>query len=228
MEYKVVDLALLNIEDHGSRVMINYSETYANGTRKMRRVNVRNLSNLPSIFSSKTIAAAECWGKVYCGFIKRDVRILFTVRYQDGSAQLIQTHEGTSTSMKLLQLCEDTANGQIQLPSPVPKLSSEPAQPYQLSKNELPQGEYLIGREIPPGTYDFFVVYGFGGKLDIGKYDSNNKVINGTWDFYWVGLKEDYEKRELIHIQCKDGYILKIDGNVVLKYAKSQSVQIEL
>lgn len=225
MEHEVVDLTLLNIENGGSRALISYSETYGDGTQKMCRREARKLSGLSSY---KTVVAAECWGKVYCGWIKTDVRFLFAVRYQDGSAQLIQTREGSGTAMKLLQLCEDIANGHVQPPSPGPKLTAEPAQPYKLGKNELPQGEYLIGRDIPAGTYDFFVIYGFGGAFNIAKYDSSNKVINGTWNYYNVGLKEDYEKRELIHIQCKEGYTIKITGSVVLKIARSQKVQIDL
>lgn len=225
MEHEVVDLTLLDIENSSSRAMISYSETYGDGTQKMCRREARKLSGLSS---SKTVVAAECWGKVYCGWIKSDVRFLFAVRYRDGSAQLIQTHDGTKTTMKLLQLCDDIANGRIQSPAVGPQLSSEPAQPYKLGKNELPQGEYLIGRDIPAGTYDFFVVYGFGGKFDIGKYDSNGKVMNGTWDFFWVGLKEDYEKHELLHVQCMEGYTIKITGSVVLKIARSQKVQIDL
>jgi hypothetical protein len=101
-------------------------------------------------------------------------------------------------------------------------------EPYHLGVNELPQGSYLVGQDIPSGTYDFFVIYGNGGKVDIGKYDENGKIIDGTWTFFWVGLKETYEKRELIHVLCKEGYTVKISGNVILKIAKSQNVRINL
>lgn len=221
MKHKVIDLTLLNIEDHGSQVLVNYSETYDDGTRKNRRKNIRDLNGPPSMFSPKTIVAGECWGKVYCGIIKSDVRILFSLRFQDGSAQLIQSREGSKDSLKLLQLCEDTASGHV-------PPSAGFAKPHQLGKNELPQGEYLIGRDIPAGIYDFFVVYGFGGKFDIAKYDADGKIIDGTWSFYWVGLKEEYEQRELIHVQCKEGYTIKIKGNVILKIAKAQRVTIDL
>ena len=99
---------------------------------------------------------------------------------------------------------------------------------YRLNKNDLTQGEYVIGKDIPVGVYDFFVVYGNGGKFDIARYDENDKIIDGTWSFYWVGLQETYEKKELIHIDCKEGYTVKISGNVVLKIVKSQSIRIEL
>jgi hypothetical protein len=130
--------------------------------------------------------------------------------------------EGTDASLKLLQLSETAAN------TPVPQASSAPMRPQQLGTNELPQGSYLIGRDIPAGTYDFFVVYGTGGQFDLGQYDEHDKIVNGTWDFYWVGLKEDYEHKELIHIECKDGYTVKIRGNVILKIARSQPAKIDL
>ena len=226
---QVVDIQILDIEDHGSNVLVNYTKVYGNGAKKTCRTHVKDLGGYYRFFSAKPIVAAECIGKVYLGLSKSDVRILFIARLNDGSAELIQAKEGSETSLKLLQLSEDTQNGDVQ-PSQPPRqqASTEPAKPYQLGKNELPQGTSLIGRDIPAGTYDFFVVYGSGGKFDIGKYDANEKVIDGTWDFYWVGLKEDYEKRELIHIVCKEGYSVKIGGNVVLKIAKSQQVKIDL
>ena len=115
--------------------------------------------------------------------------------------------------------------------SPVNSVStkpSEPCAPYSLKKNELPQGSYLIGRDIPPGTYDFFVVYGSDGKFDIAMYNTDGKIVDGTWDFYWVGLKNNYEKKELIHIACKNGYTITISGNVILRIAKSNNVMIDL
>ena len=110
----------------------------------------------------------------------------------------------------------------------VPTTTPRNVEPYHLGRNELPQGTYLIGRDIPPGTYDFFVVYGDGGKLDLSKIGEDGKIINVTWKFYWVGLKESYEKREVLHVLCEEGYTLKIKGNVILKIAKSQDVYIDL
>ena len=102
------------------------------------------------------------------------------------------------------------------------------SRPYDLKVNELAQGAYKIGVDIPAGTYDFFVVHGNGGQFDIAKYDDADKVQDGTWSFYWVGLKEEYEKKELIHIECPEGYTIKISGSVVLKIAKSKNVTINL
>ena len=224
----VIDVQLLNIEDRGSNVLVNYTQIFDNGSKKAIRVNAKNLGGYYNFLSTKPIIAAEYLGKVYCGFIKSDVRILFAVRMNDGSAELIQAREGTKESLALLQLSE--SNTYIQ--TPVPQQSKVSVQrtvePYNLKRNELPQGSYIIGRDIPQGTYDFFVTYGQGGKFDIAKYDSNGKIINGTWDFYWVGLKEDYDHRELVHVYCQDGYKITISGNVILKIAKSKNVQIDL
>lgn len=226
---QVVDIQILNVENHGSNVLVNYTKVYGDGAKKTCRTHVKDLGGYYKFFSAKPIVAAECIGKVYLGLIKNDVRILFIARLNDGSAELIQVKEGSEASLKLLQLSEDTQSGYVK-PTPPPRqqVSSEPAKPYQLGKNELPQGTYLIGRDIPTGTYDFFVVYGNGGCFDLAKYDENDEIVNGTWITFWIGLKEDYEKRELVHIECKEGYTIKIRGNVILKIAKSQQVKIDL
>lgn len=229
-KYIVVDVQLLNVEDRGSKVFVNYTQTFGDGRKKTLRKNVKDLGGYYNFLSPKPIVAAECLGKVYCGIIKNDVRLLFAVRLNDGASQLIQTHEGSKESLKLLQLSEDAAYDTVTttpMPSPEPSVSRS-VEPYKLKKNELPQGTYEIGRDIPPGTYDFFVVYGQGGKFDIAKYDANGKIIDGTWNFFWVGLKEAYEHRELVHVRCEKGYTISIDGNVILKIAKSQPVQIDL
>ena len=224
----VIDVQLLNIEDRGSNVFVNYTQVFDNGSKKTVRINAKNLGGYYNFLSAKPIIASECLGNVYCGFIKSDVRILFAVRMNDGSAELIQAREGTKESLTLLQLSE--SNTYIPTPEPQqPKIAVQrTVEPYNLKRNELPQGSYIIGRDIPQGTYDFFVTYGQGGKFDIAKYDSNGKIIDGTWDFFWVGLKEEYEHRELVHVNCPDGYTISISGNVILKIAKSQQVQIEL
>lgn len=228
-EKTVIDIQILNIEDHGSNVLINYAKTFGDGTKKTYRTHVKDLGGYYHFFSPKPIATAICLGKVYVGIIKSDCRILFTVRLVDGTSELIQVKEGSSESLKLLQLSDDTINGTIQAPStPVRRVNADDVQPYQLGKNELPQGTYLIGEDIPAGTFDFFVVYGTGGKFDLAQYDTNGKIVDGTWNFFWVGLKEDYEKRELVHIQCKEGYTIKISGNVILKIAKAQQIKIEI
>lgn len=231
---KVVDIRLLDVEDSGSKVMISYVQIYEDGSKKTVRRNVKDLSCCPALFTANKVSAAECLGKVYCGMIKSDVRTLFIIRLNDGSAELVQEKEGSRGCLKLLQVCEetenDTNNNTVSRPAPeAPEAPAKAAEPYTLRKNELPQGTYLVGRDIPPGTYDFFVVYGDGGNFEIFKPDPNGKFTYDAWRHsYWVGLKKEYEHRELIHVFCPEGYTVRITGNVILKIAKSQSVRIEL
>lgn len=136
-----------------------------------------------------------------------------------GSSRNKSTPQESSESSSANSLC-------ISEPSRFSNINSKEA--YKLNNNNLTQGKYIIGKDIPVGVYDFFVVYGNGGKFDIAKYDDTGKIIDGTWTFYWVGLQQSYEKTELIHIDCKEGYIVKISGNVILRIVESQAVQIEL
>ena len=224
---QVVDIRLLDTAYHMFGVTVSYTKIYGNGTKKACRINAKDIGNSYRFFSPKPIVAAVCLGKVYCGFLRNDTRVLFVVWLKSGTAEQIQERHGSEACLKLLQLSEDTANGHAQSSSGS-RAGSSPAQPYVLGKNELPQGSYLIGRDIPAGTYDFLVVYGTGGKFEMAQYNAHNKIVEGTWTFFWVGLEEPYEKRELIHVECKEGYTVKISGNVVLKIAKSRQVQIEL
>lgn len=165
--------------------------------------------------------------KIYCGLIKSDVRLLFKIKLEDGSVELIQVTEGSRESLKLLQLSEE--NLQLHERKFLPKTPDcGECVPYQLKKNELPQGAYVVGKDIPPGTYDLFVVYGHGGSLEFAKYDEDGKILDGTWNSYWVGLKEEYEHREVVHVLCAEGYSIKVKGNVILRIAKSNKVQIDL
>lgn len=219
-----VDVQLLNVENHWYGTIITCALTYLDGSRRTSRLNVKALGTYYGAQSGKSIASAVFLKKVYCGIFRNDVRMLFAVKLDSGMAQLMQVREGSSGCTRLLQLSKETASGPLPPTPPAPI----PSKSYPLGKNELPQGEYLIGRDIPAGTYDFFVIYGTGGKFDLAQYDDQGAIINGTWDFHWVGLKEDHEARELIHVECKEGYTVKISGNVILRIVKSQPVKIEL
>lgn len=237
-ESKSAWIDLLNVEDRGSTAMITFKVRYFDNTVRTIRTNVKNLGGYSVGFLPKPIRCAEFLGKVYIGILKSDVRLLFVAAMTDGTVQLLQEKQGSSGCTKLLSLCSTEPPEHSPPPSKdqktepprytTPGYSKKVAEPYNLKTNELPQGEYLIGKDIPAGTYDFFVVYGNGGCFNIMKLDSDGKIIDGTWNFFWVGLKESYEKRELVHVDCKEGYTLKIDGNVILKIATSKEVKIDL
>ncbi len=160
-------------------------------------------------------------GRANCGIFKTYQVLLYIVTYTNGRAGLLQAREGSPEAIKLQTLAENTTDTQA-------TAEEKPEGSYTLNKNELPQGKYQVGIEIPAGVYDFFVIHGTGGKFSKMIYDSNGKITDETWTFYWVGLKESYEHKELIHIDCQSGETIEIGGNVVLKIVRSQKVNIEL
>ena len=104
MDYaKVVDIQILNLEEHISNIIINYAQTYSDGSRKVCRRNVKHLGSYYECFTPKPIVSAECIGKVYCGVLRNDARLLFIIKLKDGSVQLIQSKEGTSDCLKLFE-----------------------------------------------------------------------------------------------------------------------------
>ena len=100
---KVIDIQILNIEEHISNIIINYAQTYSDGRRKVCRRNVKHLGSYYECFKPKPIVSAECIGKVYCGVLRNDARLLFIIKLKDGSVQLIQSREGTSDCLKLFE-----------------------------------------------------------------------------------------------------------------------------
>ena len=235
-ESKSARIDLLNIENDGPAAMITFKVRYFDNTVRTVRTNVKNLGGYSVGLFPKPIRCAEYLGKVYIGILKSDVRLLFVAAMTNGTVQLLQERQGSSGCTKLLSLCSAEPpeyNPPTDERTEAPKYTSvrhgrTAAEPYDLKTNELHPGEYLIGKDIPAGTYDFFVVYGTGGCFNIMKLDSAGKIIDGTLDFFWVGLKETYEKRELVHVNCKEGYTIKLDGNVILRIARSKQVKIEL
>lgn len=225
---KVVDIRVLNFEDGFKNTFVHFTKIYGNGEKENCRVNVKRLPGYYNFFTPKPIVSAEFIGKVHTGVIRTEVYMLFVVRLEDGTVQLIQTSESSQACLELLQM-SDEMTYEPQPPERIEKTTVQLDKARRLKENELPQGEYLIGRDIPVGIYDFFVIYGHGGKFDYAKYNDAGEIVNGTWEhFYWVGTKEDYEHRELFHIKCEEGYTIKITGNVILRIAKSQRVKINI
>jgi len=98
-----VDIRLLNVENGGSKAMINYKATYADKSSKNIRINVKYLSTYFMYSATEPhIIKAECLGKVYVGLIKSDVRLLFLVKLSDRTMDLLQAKEGTNSCNTLL------------------------------------------------------------------------------------------------------------------------------
>ena len=105
MDYaKVVGIQILNVEEHMFDIIINYSQTFSDGHKKVCRRNVKHLGTYYECLKSKPIVSAECLGKVYCGVLRNDPRLLFAVKLRDRSVQLIQAKEGSNDSLKLFEL----------------------------------------------------------------------------------------------------------------------------
>jgi hypothetical protein len=112
----------------------------------------------------------------------------------------------------------------MDMPTETAEMAKQERAPV-LKKNQLPQGIYKIGEDIPPGTYDFHLVWG-NGRIEIYKAE---ETILGNLSFgEWLGNKQEYEKPDCINVRCDDGWFLHITGNIVIEIEKSKSIQIDL
>lgn len=96
---------LLNIENRSSAAMITFKVTYFDGTVRTIRTNVKNLGGYSWGPLPKPIQCADFVSKVYTGFLKADVRLIFVIALTDGTVQLVQEKEGSGACTKLLALC---------------------------------------------------------------------------------------------------------------------------
>ena len=101
---KVVDIQILNVEERISNMIINYVQIFSDGSKKVCRRNVKHLGGYYECLLPKPIVSAMCIGKVYCGVLRNDVRLLFIIRLKDGSVQLIQSKEGSGDCRELFAL----------------------------------------------------------------------------------------------------------------------------
>ena len=72
-----------------------------------------------------------------------------------------------------------------------------------LGKNQLPQGRYIIGKDLPEGTFDFTWVWG-EGYLSLYKTDENTTLGNNLY-LENVGTAHEYQYRQCLHLQCAPG-----------------------
>ena len=155
------------------------------------------------------------------GNVPAGMEIKFSVTYKNGKKEIIKAMSGTEICDRLLQLAID----------PVTEPSSTVDapihyEPVSLRKNQLPNGDYLIGRDIPTGIYDFTWVFGSG---TIMKFENDHDTTLGATTYLQnVGNKYEYEYRQWVNVNCKDGELLKIDGNVIVEIAKSKKVELDL
>lgn len=115
------NIKILNVENHSSNATVSYSATYSDGSKKNLRKSVHDMysyyhydNNYPGA-TDPTIKAAECLGRVYVGFLKSRVKILFLVWLSDGTMDIIAENEGSSGCNRLLDTAlsgADIADGE--------------------------------------------------------------------------------------------------------------------
>lgn len=118
--------------------------------------------------------------------------------------------DSNNTSLKF-----DLSNTSSMKGSYIPKLGT----------NELPQGVYIIGKDIPPGIYDFEHVWGGG---DIMLYTAKEETFGNNKLFQYIGTKESYQMRACVHVKCEEGWYLHVNGNLIVRISKSQEPNIDL
>ncbi len=157
------------------------------------------------------------------GSVPAGAEIKFSVTYKDGRKDIVTAMSGTEECTKLLQLAIDP-------PSVMPSMvetTSEEYVPVQLKKNQLPNGRYIVGENIPVGTYDFTWVFG-NGSIHIFKDITDTRTLGASKYFQWIGDKHDYEFRQCLNVNCEQGNVIVLDGNIVVEISRSKKVEIDL
>lgn len=153
----------------------------------------------------------------------------FSVTFKNGTKEIYKVNSGTAVCDKLLQFVLDpdvnaSCVGNVPLKTEEqgseqkPSIDTDPD--FTLGKNQLPQGEYKIGSDIPAGRFDLKVVFGKGSLTHITADKGRN--------FLWLGLKESYENSLVVGINLSEGDTLKIEGNVVLEISRTNDIKIEV
>lgn len=146
--------------------------------------------------------------------------ITFSVTYNDGTKEIIKETSGTNRCDKLLQMALDP-NLEKEVLS-----NDEKYTPITLRKNQLPAGNYIIGKDIPKGIYDFTWIFGSGMILKFR--DEHDTTLGANTYFQHMGTQYDYQFRQCLNVDCANGELLKIDGNIVVEISKSKKVEIDL
>lgn len=155
----------------------------------------------------------------------------FSVTYKNGSNKIIKAKSGTPLADKLLQMAMDP-NLQQRKDESTGSTKSAPEKKNRdelisLQKNQLPNGRYIIGEDIPVGTFDFTWVYG-SGFLQLFKNNENTTLGNLDYDGGWIGDQYDYEHKQCFNVKCEKGEMLVIGGTLIVAISRSKKVQIDL
>lgn len=156
--------------------------------------------------------------------------LIFSVTYNNGKKKIMKVMSGTTLADRLLQMALDPDEKNMQ----AARGDGESAQNncadekplIKLKKNQLPQGRYIIGKELPEGTFDFTWVWG-EDYLSLYKTGENTTLGNNLFHEN-VGVAHEYQYRQCLHLQCAPGNMLIIGGNLVVEISRSPKLEIDL
>ena len=145
------------------------------------------------------------------------IEVQFDVTYTNGSMRRVKAIDGTEKYERLMSY--------VGKPLRPPLTSHTDTAPIETKKNQLTQGVYVIGKDIPSGRYDLTWVWGEGS---IHKYVDETTTLGASNYFQWIGNEHNYQHRQCIGIVCLEGEYLHIDGNVVVEIKRSKEIEIDL
>lgn len=146
----------------------------------------------------------------------------FSVTLKNGKKKIVQADSGTDICDELLQKALDfETNEYVESTEPPKKSKRAPV----LQKNQLPQGVYEVGKDIPAGKYDFHHVWGYG-RLEV--FNSKDTLLENRKFSSYIGDRYDYESIDCINVNCEEGYYVHITDNLIVSIVKSKKVEIDL
>ena len=157
--------------------------------------------------------------------------LTFSITYRNGRKKILKVMSGSAMADRLLQMALDpdkrnASADRIEGKSGQNAASAEGKPLIKLGKNQLPQGRYIIGRDLPEGTFDFTWVWG-EGYLSLYKTDENTTLGNNLY-LENVGIAHEYQYRQCLHLQCTAGNMLIIGGNLVVEISITPKLEINL
>lgn len=146
----------------------------------------------------------------------------FSVTFKDGKKDIIKANSGTPICDKLLQRALDS---ETIVPLETNTVSKRYNTAPELQKNQLPQGIYKVGREIPAGVFDFHHVWG-NGRIDV--YKAEETILGNLTFGDFVGDTNEYEKADCVNVVCEDGWYVHITGNLIVSISRSKEIELDL
>lgn len=157
--------------------------------------------------------------------------LTFSITYKNGRKKILKVMSDTAVADRLLQMSLDpdkrnASADRVEGKSGQNTASAEGKPLIKLGKNQLPHGRYIIGKDLPEGTFDFTWVWG-EGYFSLYKTDENTTLGNNLY-LENVGIAHEHQYRQCLHLQCTAGNMLIIDGNLVVEISRSPKLKIDL